>query len=436
MNYYSTNNKTYSVSFEEAVMRSIAPDGGLFMPERVPVVPKAFFDNIGNMSQQDIAYVIANYALQGDFEASVLKDIIKDTLNFDIPLVYLNDNRYVLELFHGPTMAFKDIGARFLGRILAYFNSCHDELDRINVLVATSGNTGGAVANGFLDVPGVHVYILYPQNKVTRVQEAQFTTLGHNITAIEVNGTIEDCKSLVNKAFVDEDFNGRMKFTSAKSINIARLIPQMFYYFFAYSQLAARGQDLDNIVVSVPCGNLGNITAGLFAKAMGLPIKRFIAVNNQNNAFCRYLETGEMVVKPATSTIAYAMDISNPRNFPRILDLYHHSHMELCEDVTGVTYDENDIADTMLRTYEKENYLLDPHGATAYRALVEGLHDGETGIALETAHPAKFKDTVEGIIGEQIDIPDNLRTFLNGTKHTVHLNSGYTSFKKFLLDQQ
>lgn len=435
MQYYSTNGSTPKVSLKTAVIKGLAADKGLYMPERIPVLPKAFFNNIGDMSLQDISFIVANMLFGDDIEDATLKDIVYDTLNFDIPLKYITDNKYSLELFHGPTLAFKDVGARFMARILGHFNKegRKNNDDVVNVLVATSGDTGSAVANGFLGVPGVRVFVLYPQGKVSRIQEAQFTTLGQNITAIEVDGTFDDCQALVKSAFMDEDLNAHMNLTSANSINVARFLPQMFYYFYAYAQLAKRGQDLSNIVVAVPSGNFGNITAALIGKRMGLPIKRFIAANNRNDVFFQYLQTGEYNPKASIATIANAMDVGDPSNFARVLDLYKHSHGDICKEISGCCYNDEQIAETIAKTYKETGYLLDPHGAVAYRSLEDGLAPNETGIFVETAHPAKFKATVEAIIGEEIDIPDRLAAFLNSDKKTVKMSSAFAAFKNYLM---
>ena len=374
MQYYSTNGSTSKVSLQTAVVKGLAADRGLFMPERIPVLPKAFFNNIGEMSLQDISFIVANTLFGDDIENTTLKKIVDETLNFDIPLKHVTGNKYSLELFHGPTLAFKDVGARFMARLLGYFNRIDNQKgDMVNVLVATSGDTGSAVANGFLGVPGVRVFVLYPQGKVSRIQEAQFTTLGQNITAIEVDGTFDDCQALVKSAFMDEELNEHMKLTSANSINVARFLPQMFYYFYGYAQLAKRGQDLSNIVVSVPSGNFGNITAALIGKRMGLPIKRFIAANNKNDIFLQYLKTGVYSPKASIATIANAMDVGDPSNFARVLDLYQHSHEAISNEISGCSYTDEQIAETMAKTYKETGYLLDPHGAVAYRSLEEGL---------------------------------------------------------------
>ena len=402
---------------QEAVVKGLAPDKGLYMPERIPTIPKAFFKNIGEMSLQDIAYVVANTLFGEDIESETLKEIVNDTLNFDIPLVNVEENKYSLELFHGPTLAFKDVGARFMARLLSYFNK----------------DTGSAVANGFLGVPGVNVFVLYPKGKVSKIQECQFTTLGQNITALEISGTFDDCQALVKNAFMDSDLNEKLQLTSANSINVARFLPQMFYYFYAYAQLARIGKPLDNIVVSVPSGNFGNITAGLIGKKMGLPIKRFIAANNRNDIFYQYLLTKEYNPRPSIATIANAMDVGAPSNFARILDLYANSHEAICEEISGCTYTDEQIAETLKATYKSTGYLLDPHGAVGYRSLLEGLNENEIGVFLETAHPAKFKETVEGIIGDEVVIPLKLAAFMKGTKSTVKLSSSFSSFKKYLM---
>ena len=345
------------------------------------------------------------------------------------------DNRYSLELFHGPTLAFKDVGARFMARLLAYFNKQEGER-QVNVLVATSGDTGSAVANGFLDVPGVKVFVLYPQGKVSEIQEKQFTTLGRNITALEVSGTFDDCQALVKNAFMDKELNEKLYLTSANSINVARFLPQSFYYFYAYAQLCGLVGKPEEVVFSVPSGNFGNITAGLMAKRMGLPVKRFIAANNRNDVFLQYLHTGVYTPRPSVATIANAMDVGDPSNFARILDLYGGSHDAICAEVSGVSYTDEQIRRTMSETFRNERYLLDPHGACGYQALVDGLQPGETGICLETAHPAKFLETVESAIGETISVPEKLQVFMRGEKQSILMPVGFNAFKHFLLNQQ
>lgn len=431
MLYYSTNGIAPKSTLKDAVVKGLASDKGLFMPEKIQSLPKAFFNNIAEMSLQDIGYVVANTLFGQDIDSDKLQQIVNETLNFDIPLVHVEANRYSLELFHGPTLAFKDVGARFMARLLGYFNNNSNQ--NVNVLVATSGDTGSAVANGFLNVPGVKVFVLYPKGKVSKIQESQFTTLGANITAIEVSGTFDDCQALVKNAFMDEELNQKLYLTSANSINVARFLPQMFYYFYAYAQLAKMGKPLDNIVISVPSGNFGNITAGLIGKRMGLPIKRFIAANNKNDIFYNYLQTGVYSPKPSIATIANAMDVGAPSNFARILDLYHNDWDAIKAEISGCTYNDEEISETLKETYNKTGYLLDPHGAVAYRSLLEGLNENEIGVFLETAHPAKFKDTVENIINAEVAIPSKLATFMKGKKSTVKMSSAFSSFKKYLM---
>ena len=402
MQYYSTNKKALPATLEEAVVKGLASDKGLFMPWTIKPLSQDFYDNIDRMSFQEIAYHVADAFFGEDVPADTLKQIVYDTLNFDVPLVKVKENIYSLELFHGPTLAFKDVGGRFMARLLGYFIRKEGK-KQVNVLVATSGDTGSAVANGFLGVEGIHVYVLYPKGKVSEIQEKQFTTLGQNITALEVDGTFDDCQSLVKAAFMDKELNTHMQLTSANSINVARFLPQAFYYFYAYSQLKRMGK-ADNVVVCVPSGNFGNITAGLFGKKMGLPIRRFIAANNKNDIFYQYLQTGKYNPRPSIATIANAMDVGDPSNFARVLDLYGESHEEICKQISGTTYTDEQIRETVKCTYDETGYLLDPHGACGYRALVEELKDDETGIFLETAHPAKFLDTVERIIGDKVEI--------------------------------
>lgn len=341
MFYYSTNKQTQEVTLEEAVVKGLAKDKGLFMPKQIKRLPDAFYHNIGEMSFQEISFIVAEAFFGEDVEADILKEIVYDTLNLDTPVVPVCDNIYSLELFHGPTLAFKDVGARFMARLLGYFIKKEGKKE-VNVLVATSGDTGSAVANGFLGVPGIHVYVLYPKGKVSEIQEKQFTTLGKNITAIEIDGTFDDCQALVKSAFMDEELNNAMKLTSANSINVARFLPQAFYYFYAYAQLAKK-EKAKNVVFSVPSGNFGNITAGLFAKRMGLPVKRFIAANNRNDIFLQYLNTGIYSPRPSIATIANAMDVGNPSNFARILELYKNSHEAICKEISGYSYTDDMI---------------------------------------------------------------------------------------------
>lgn len=433
MKYYSTNKKASDATLEEAVVRGLAGDKGLYMPRSIKTLPQSFYDEIENLSFQEIAYRVADAFFGEDIPADTLKHIVYDTLNFDTPVVKVKDNIYSLELFHGPTLAFKDVGGRFMARLLGYFIRKEGK-KQVNVLVATSGDTGSAVANGFLGVEGIHVYVLYPKGKVSEIQEKQFTTLGQNITAIEVDGTFDDCQALVKNAFIDKELNEHMQLTSANSINVARFLPQAFYYFYAYAQMKKLGK-ADKLVICVPSGNFGNITAGLFGKRMGLPVERFIAANNRNDIFYQYLKTGEYKPRPSVATIANAMDVGDPSNFARILDLYEGSHDAIASEISGETYTDEQIRETVQKTYEETGYLLDPHGACGYRALAENLKPGENGVFLETAHPAKFLQTVEDIIGTEVKIPEKLQAFMRGTKQSVPMSKDFASFKAYLLKQ-
>jgi threonine synthase len=431
MNYYSTNGQIKGVSLKDAVVKGLADDKGLFMPDIIKALPASFFENIENLSFQEIAYTVADAFFGEDVEADALKKIVYDTLSFDAPLVKVTENIYSLELFHGPTLAFKDVGGHFMSRLLGYFIAKEGKKGNVNVLVATSGDTGSAVANGFLGVEGIHVYVLYPKGLVSAIQECQFTTLGQNITAIEVDGTFDDCQRLVKTAFMDDELNAQLKLTSANSINVARFLPQSFYYFYAYAQLKKLGK-ADNAVICVPSGNFGNITAGLFGKKMGLPVKRFIAANNRNDIFLEYLKTGEYKPRPSVATLANAMDVGDPSNFARVIDLYGHSHKAITAEIGGARYTDEDITETIKTCYTQTGYLLDPHGACGYQALKDMLREGETGVFLETAHPAKFLSTVENIIGEKVEIPEKLQAFMRGTKQSVELSKEFADFKAFL----
>ena len=431
MLYYSTNNKNLKANLEIAVTQGLAKDKGLYMPECIPTLAPEFFENLDKMTLQEIAFEVANSIFGEDLPTADLKRIVNETLCFDIPLVKVKDGIYSLELFHGPTLAFKDVGARFMARLLAHFTQ-EERQEDINVLVATSGDTGSAVANGFLGVKGINVFVLYPKGLVSEIQEMQFTTLGQNITALEVDGTFDDCQSLVKSAFMDDDLQSKMTLTSANSINVARFLPQAFYYFYAMGQLKKMGIT-ENVVCCVPSGNFGNLTAALIGKMQGLPIARFIAANNLNDVFLEYLNTEVYTPRPSVATIANAMDVGDPSNFARILDLYKHSHKDISAEISGVRFTDEEIKATLKRVYEDEKYLLDPHGACAYQALEDGLKEGETGFFIETAHPAKFLDTVENAIGEKIEIPQPLKEFMKGTKQSIQLSKKYEDFKAVLL---
>jgi len=443
MRYFSTNGKAPLADLEKAVVKGLAEDRGLYMPEEIYKLPKQFFDDIQGMKFQDIAYNVASNFFGDDVDGDALQDIVYDTLSFDCPVVEVEDNIYALELFHGPTLAFKDVGARFMARLLGYFLRRGGKSDQtVNVLVATSGDTGSAVANGFLGVEGIHVYVLYPKGKVSPIQECQFTTLGKNITAIEVDGVFDDCQSLVKSAFMDDELNKHMRLTSANSINVARFLPQAFYYFNAYARMKALGK-ADNIVMCVPSGNFGNICSALFGHQMGLPIRRFIAANNANDIFYKYLQTGKYEPRASVQTLANAMDVGDPSNFARILNLYSKNGLLSAEDthkaitslISGATYNDEQIKTTMQKCYKETGYVLDPHGACGYQALKDSLKPGETGVFCETAHPAKFKEKVDDILGIDIDIPARLRAFMEGEKQSVQMTKDFSDFKAYLMKQ-
>lgn len=443
MKYYSTNGNAPVADLSKAVVKGLAEDRGLYMPEQIKTLPKEFFDNMSSMTFQEIAYKVADAFFGEDVEADALRHIVYDTLQFDCPVVKVEENIYALELFHGPTLAFKDVGARFMARLLQYFINKEDG-DRskesgnqeVNVLVATSGDTGSAVANGFLGVEGIHVYVLYPKGKVSHIQESQFTTLGRNITAIEVDGVFDDCQRLVKSAFMDEELNHHMRLTSANSINVARFLPQAFYYFNAVARVSPQ-------VICVPSGNFGNICSALFGHRMGLPVSRFIAANNANDVFFQYLQTGKYTPKASVQTLANAMDVGDPSNFARILNLYsrnnslsaEETHQAITDLISGCTYTDEQIRQTMRQCYADNGYVLDPHGACGYRALKEQLRPGEVGVFCETAHPAKFKEKVDEILGTDIDIPERLQAFMRGQKQSVPLSKEFADFKEFLLKQ-
>jgi len=436
MQYYSTNHQAPLANLEKAVVKGLAEDRGLYMPQEIHRLPGAFFADMPKMRFQNIAYNVASGFFGEDIDLDGLQDLVYDTLSFDCPVVKVKENIYALELFHGPTLAFKDVGARFMARLLQYFIRRSGIKELVNVLVATSGDTGSAVANGFLGVEGIHVYVLYPKGKVSPIQECQFTTLGQNITAIEVDGVFDDCQRLVKQAFMDEELNSRMKLTSANSINVARFLPQAFYYFNAVARINA-----DELVVCVPSGNFGNICAGLFGHAMGLPVKRFIAANNANDVFFQYLQTGQYVPQPSKQTLANAMDVGDPSNFARIIDLYseggklsaEETHQRITDLISGATYSDDQIRATMRRCYEETGYVLDPHGACGYQALEDQLQPGEVGVFCETAHPAKFKEKVDEILGIDIEIPARLKAFMQGEKQSVPMPNDFEAFKRYLI---
>lgn len=404
------------------------------MPEHIKKLPNDFFDNIDRLSFQEIAHTVADAFFGEDVAPDALKRIVYDTLAFDCPVKHVEDRIFSLELFHGPTLAFKDVGARFMARLLQYFIK-QEGTNSVNVLVATSGDTGSAVANGFLGVEGIHVYVLYPHGKVSRIQESQFTTLGQNITALEVDGTFDDCQRLVKSAFMDNELNQHTNLTSANSINVARFLPQAFYYFYAYAQLKRMGKE-KQLVVCVPSGNFGNITAAMLGREMGLPIKRFVAANNANDIVYQYLRTGEYRPQPSKQTIANAMDVGDPSNFARIYDLYKGSHSVITAIMSGATYTDGQIERAMANCYKQNGYVLDPHGACGYQALKDLLEADENGVFCETAHPAKFKTTVEKATGAEVPIPNRLAAFMAGKKESIAMSSNFNDFKTYLLSAQ
>jgi threonine synthase len=432
MKYFSTNKTVPAVSLMEAVTKGLASDNGLFMPERIgKFSPEFFSQTISNLNFQELSFEVAKKFFGEDVPEQILKDIVYDTLSFDCPIVKVSPSVYSLELFHGPTLAFKDVGGRFMARMLGFFLQGYKK--DVNVLVATSGDTGSAVANGFYKVPGINVFVLYPKGLVSNIQEKQFTTLGENITAIEVEGTFDDCQCLVKSAFLDKELNDRLVLTSANSINVARFLPQSFYYFNAYAHLRRAGIEGD-WVVSVPSGNFGNLTAGLFAKFMGLPVKRFVAANNANDVVYNYLKTGKYEPRASVATIANAMDVGAPSNFARILELYNYSHRDISLDIKGYRYSDDEIKQAIRQTYVETGYMLDPHGAVGYLALKADLKSGETGVFLETAHPAKFTDTVESVLGKgTVTLPEKLKAFMEETKRSVPMSADFADFKRYLL---
>jgi len=432
MNFYSLNKKAPKVSFKEAVVKGLAPDKGLYFPEKITPLTKEFFNHIEYFSNEEIAFEVIRQFVSEEIPEKELKKIIKETLSFDFPVNTIEENVSTLELFHGPTMAFKDVGARFMARCLGYFNR-QEKTTKITVLVATSGDTGGAVASGFLGVKGVDVVILYPSGKVSDVQEKQLTTLGKNITALEVDGTFDDCQAMVKKAFLDTDIITDKNLTSANSINVARWLPQMFYFFFAYKQLKNKHKDL---VFSIPSGNFGNICAGMMAKQLGLPIKHFIASTNINDVVPNYLKTGEYYPKPSKQTISNAMDVGDPSNFVRILEIYKNDNAELKKHLSSYSFTDDETREAMKFIKEKSKYIADPHGAVGYLGLKKYLSENNTdiqGIFLETAHPVKFLDVVEPVINETIKLPKQIKKVIKKKKTAIHIST-YEQLKQFLIN--
>jgi threonine synthase len=429
MNYYSLNKQAPNTSFKDAVIRGLAPDKGLYFPEQITPLPKSFWDNFDNFSYSEMAFEAIKQFVSPEIPETILKEIVSDTLSFDFPVVNLNENISILELFHGPTMAFKDVGARFMARCLGYFNK--GNTTEVTVLVATSGDTGGAVANGFLGVKGVNVVILYPSGKVSDIQEMQLTTLGRNIKALEVNGTFDDCQAMVKTAFLDEGLTGKMQLTSANSINVARWLPQLFYFMFAYKQLHNKYKD---IVFSVPSGNFGNVCAGMMAQQLGLPINHFIASNNENNVVTRYLMSKLYEPKPSVQTISNAMDVGAPSNFIRIQEIYKNKFDSLKTNLSSYSFSDDETKEAMLEIYNNYGYVADPHGAIGYLGCKAYLKENPNShcVFLETAHPTKFLDVVEDVIKEKQRLPEQIKSVMGKQKESLEI-SAYEDLKKYLL---
>jgi threonine synthase len=429
MKYYSTTDKNHRVTLQEAVLQGLAPGQGLYMPEQIPGLPKSFFDSISSLTFQEIGLHVASKLVGEDIPSAELERIVKHTIQFDAPLIEIEKDIFALELFHGPTLAFKDFGARFLSGLLGFFANQQEK--EIVILVATSGDTGSAVANGFYNVPGTKVVVLYPSGKVSDIQEKQFTTLGGNITALEVDGTFDDCQRMVKLAFSDVDLKRKLFLTSANSINIARLIPQSFYYFYAYSQLQNKN---NSVVFSVPSGNFGNLTAGLIAKRMGLPVDKFIAATNINKIVPDFFSSKVFMPMESVSTISNAMDVGNPSNFPRMYELYGNDFDSLSADVVSYYFNDEETRAAMRDVYHSSNYVMDPHGAVGYLGLKKYLKENVnvTGVFLETAHPAKFREVVEETLQNRINLPPRLEEFMSGTKRSIKISSHFSDFKSLL----
>ncbi|MCI5777098.1 MAG: threonine synthase [Bacteroidales bacterium] len=421
MKFYSTNNKNHVADLKTAVLKGLAPDKGLYMPENIPVLPKSFWDWVPGRSMGEIGFEILKHFFCPDIPEDKFKEMVEDAFNFPVPVVKVNDQISSLELFHGPTLAFKDVGARFLARVMSYFADFGGK--PINVLAATSGDTGSAVANGFLGVPNVYVHILYPSGLVSKLQELQFTTLGQNVTAYEVKGVFDDCQRMVKEAFMDADVNAQKVLTSANSINLARFLPQSVYYVHALAQIPQ--EKWKDLVICVPSGNFGDITAGLVAYKMGMPVKRFIAAVNANKVFPEFLASGDYKPQPSIHTLANAMDVGDPSNFARVFELFGRNVDELRKVVSSYSYTDDLIGKTITSVCDKFGYVCDPHGAVGFAALQDNLADGEVGLFLETAHPAKFIDTVEKFSGKKVEIPARLAKFLSGTKKSVAIENDY-----------
>ena len=431
MNFFSLNKKAPNVSFKDAVIKGIAPDKGLYFPERITPLPKTFFENIQSLPNTEIAFEAIRQFVSDEIPNVNLKEILKEVLDFDFPIVELEENVATLELFHGPTMAFKDVGARFMAQCLGYFSG--SSTDEVTVMVATSGDTGGAVANGFLGVDGVKVVILYPSGKVSDIQERQLTTLGQNVTALQVDGTFDDCQKMVKTAFLDEDLLKNMQLTSANSINVARWLPQLFYFLFAYKQLKSKGKEL---VFSVPSGNFGNICAGMVAQRLGMPVKHFVAATNVNDTVPKFMQTGKYHPKPSTATISNAMDVGNPSNFIRIRHLFQDDFETLNENLSSFSFTDVATKKAMKEIHKEFGYVADPHGAVGYLGFREyqKTHPKAYGVFLETAHPVKFLEVVEDTLGTTLEIPSQIQKVMGKEKKYVKINT-YGELKTFLINR-
>lgn len=431
MKLYSTKNLTKFVSLKEAVFKGLPEDNGLYMPEFIPQLPDNFINNLKNHSFQSIAFEVAKSMIGDSIPESDLKNIVESAIDFPAPVVRLDDDTHILELFHGPSLAFKDFGARFMAQLMSYFNRNDDK--ELVILVATSGDTGGAVAAGFYKALGIKVVILYPSGKVSMLQEKQLTTLGENIAALEIDGTFDDCQALVKQAFLDDTLTSKIRLSSANSINIARLIPQSFYYFEAFKQVDSKGKP---IVFSIPSGNFGNLTAGLFAKKMGLPIHQFIAATNANDVVPQYLETGKYKPIPSVRTLSNAMDVGNPSNFARMLDIYSSTWNNMINEIKGYAFDDEATKQGVKEVFNKYNYIIDPHGAVGYLALKEYQKENDVaGIVLETAHPTKFLDDMESILEQKIPIPNRLASLAEKEKVATSMGTDFKDFKDWLLSK-
>ncbi len=425
MKFYSTNNPSHVTDLKTAVLKGLAPDKGLYMPESIPVLGKDFWDNLPGKSMAEIGFEALKPYFCPDIPEDRFKSMVEEAFNFPVPVVKVTDKIDSLELFHGPTLAFKDVGARFLARVMSYFADFGGR--KINVLAATSGDTGSAVANGFLGVENVFVHILYPSGLVSKLQELQFTTLGQNITAYEVSGVFDDCQRMVKEAFMDVELNKTKILTSANSINLARFLPQAVYYIHALAQIPK--EKWSKLVISVPSGNFGDITAGLVAWRMGMPVKRFIAAINANRVFADFLTSGKYVPAPSIATIANAMDVGDPSNFARVFELFNRDVNEIRKTITSFSYKDEQIGKTIRKVFDTYNYICDPHGAVGFSALEDNLTDDEYGLFLETAHPAKFLETVEKYLGRKVEIPEKLAKFLRSEKKSIAINTDYNNLK-------